>query len=264
MLSNEHLYDHIGAGYNSTRQADPYLAERLYRLLSPEKDGCYFDIGCGTGNYTIALANKGLNFCGVEPSERMLGLARSRSSKVNWINGTAENIPADDDSFDGGIATLTIHHWTNLHTAFAEIYRVLRQNAPLVIFTATPEQMRGYWLNHYFPRMLADSILQMPAFEKIEEAATAAGFVITGTEPYFIKDGLQDHFLYVGKNRPELYLDAAVRSGISSFSALANAAEVKQGLDKLAMDIELNSFEPVKSEYANDLGDYLFISLKKC
>ena len=264
MKQFEAVYDKIGSGYNNTRQADPYLVGRLYCLLSPKTDGLYLDIGCGTGNYTIALAEKGINFCGVEPSEKMLEEARLRNYGIKWLKGTAENIPADDDSFDGAIATLTIHHWTDLHKAFAEIYRVLKQNARLVIFTATPEQMQKYWLKYYFPRMLADSILQMPVFKRIEEAAMAAGFGITGTETYFIKDDLKDHFLYVGKNRPELYMDEAVRAGISSFSALANAAEVKQGLEDLATDIGLDRFEAVKSAYENDLGDYLFISLKKC
>jgi len=112
--------------------------------------------------------------------------------------------------------------------------------------------------------MLADSILQMPSFENVESAATKAGFLITGTEKYFIQDDLQDHFLYVGKNRPELYFDERVRAGISSFAALSNAAEVKQGLEQLRLDTEFNRFDDVKSKYDNDTGDYLFIILQKC
>ena len=263
-MSGNKLYDVIGAGYNSTRQADPYITERLYSQLSPKKDGYYLDIGCGTGNYTIALAERGLNFCGVEPSEKMLEMARSRNNGIKWLKGTAENLPFEDANFDGGVATLTIHHWTDLHKAFTEIHRVLKPGARLVIFTATPQQMQGYWLNHYFPKMLADSILQMPSFEMVKDAATAAGFLIAGTEPYVIQDALQDHFLYVGKNKPEVYLDKAVRAGISSFSALANAEEVKKGLEQLETDINLNRFEAIKSEFDNDSGDYLFITLQKC
>ena len=55
-------YDEIGTGYNSTRQADPYLTERLLYHLQPKTDRLYLDIGCGTGNYTCTLADKGLNF----------------------------------------------------------------------------------------------------------------------------------------------------------------------------------------------------------
>lgn len=264
MKNGEVLYDTIGMGYNSTRQADPYVADRLFQLLSPEIDGLYLDIGCGTGNYTVALANKRLRFYGVEPSEKMLQIARSRDSGIKWLGGNAEKLPVDDTMFDGIIATLTIHHWTDLAKAFGEIYRVLKPGGKLVIFTATLEQMEGYWLNHYFPKMLEDSILQMPALDIIEDAMTDVGLVITGTEKYFIRDDQKDLFLYAGKNRPELYLNAEVRKGISSFSALANVAEVENGLSKLRSDITSGGFEAVKKKFENELGDYIFIIAQKC
>src|SRR5690606_15536203 len=113
--------------------------------------------------------------------------------------------------FDGVLASLTMHHWPELRLAFAEISRVLNQNGRVVIFTSTPSQMRGYWLNHYFPQMLQDSIFQMPSLEAVEDSIAGSGLVIESVEKYFIKDDLIDHFLYVGKNRPELYFDKKVR-----------------------------------------------------
>ena len=263
MSSRNILYDNIGVGYNSTRQADPYIAEKLVQLLLPNPNGLYLDIGCGTGNYTIALANGGVNFYGIEPSEKMLNIACSRNDKVNWLLGLAEQIPVNNNMFDGAIATLTIHHWADINKAFEEIYRVLNHNSKFVIFTSTPEQLKGYWLNNYFPKMLGASMLQMPSFESIEKTAIEAGFVITNTEKYFIQDDLKDHFLYAGKNRPELYLDEEIRKGISSFSALSNAEEVQSGLSKLRSDINLNRFKEIKEKYDNTLGDYLFITAKK-
>jgi ubiquinone/menaquinone biosynthesis C-methylase UbiE len=257
------LYDNIGLGYNSTRQADLYITEKLAQLLSPNPNGLYLDIGCGTGNYTIALANGGINFYGIEPSEKMLEIARSRNNKVSWHLAQAEQIPANDNMFDGAIATLTIHHWTDINKAFREIFRVLNDNSKFVIFTSTPEQMKGYWLNHYFPKMLEASMLQMPSFEIIEKAAIETGFVITNTEKYFIQDDLKDHFLYTGKNRPELYFDEEIRKGISSFSTLSNAEEVQNGLSKLRSDININGFKEIKEKYDNKLGDYLFIVAEK-
>lgn len=259
----ETKYDIIGTGYNSTRQADPYLTSRLFHFLQPENDKYYLDIGCGTGNYTIALAKKGVTFCGVEPSEKMLNEAKARNQNISWLKGTAEQIPANDKTFDGAVATLTIHHWTNLDKAFSEIGRVLADKGKIVLFTSTPKQMRGYWLNHYFPQMLRSSIVQMPSSGSIVKSAKEAGLEIINSEKYFIDDNLQDCFLYVGKNNPELYFNKKIRNGISSFSSLSNVEEVKQGLAKLKVDMENNNFETIKNEYANDLGDYLFIVLKK-
>lgn len=256
-------YDKIGTGYNSTRRADPYLTERLLHHLQPQHDRLYLDIGCGTGNYTIAFAVKGFRFIGVDPSEQMLNIANSRNQDISWIKGTAEHIPIEDKAFDGIIATLTIHQWTDLRNAFFELSRVLADRGRVVLFTSTPEQMEGYWLNHYFPKMLHSSIAQMPSLEDLQEAIGQTELKIMDIEKYFVKDDLQDCFLYVGKNNPHCYFDEAIRHGISSFSSLANSDEVKTGLAKLKSDIDSQAFDIIREQYQNELGDYLFITLEK-
>ena len=45
----------IGVGYDSTRSADPYILSRLLHHLSPTADASYLDVGCGTGNFPIAM-----------------------------------------------------------------------------------------------------------------------------------------------------------------------------------------------------------------
>ncbi len=70
-------------------------------------------------------------------------------------------------------------------------------------------------------------------------------------------------FLYCGKQNPKLYLNPAIRHGISSFSSLANKNEVEKGLIKLEHDITNKSIQDVINTYKNDLGDYLFIVGKK-
>jgi len=258
-------YDQIGHGYNTTRQADDFIAQRLFDLLKPhpEKDQLYLDIGCGTGNYTIALTEMGANFVGVDPSDKMLELARTKSQKTNWLKGTADQIQVSNGTFSGAIATLTIHHWEELALGFKEMARVLKADGKFILFTSTPTQMKGYWLNHYFPKMLSDSINQMPSMEQIETAMSATGFIIEESEKYFVKDDLKDHFLYGGKNKPQNYFNEDIRNGISSFSTLANAQEVNQGLTKLAEDLRNGRFKEIQGKYLNDMGDYLFISAVK-
>ncbi len=257
------LYNIIGTNYNSTRCADPTITERLYQLLSAEQGNLYLDIGCGTGNYTLALSDKGLNLYGVDPSEIMIQTAQSRNQTIQWKLGTAENIPSESSMFDGIIGTLTLHHWKNLQKGFKELYRVLKNGGKAVFFTSTPEQMNYYWLNYYFPEMLERSILQMPSLEVITDAAFKAGFGGIETEKFYVRDNLQDHFLYVGKNTPALYFNKAIQNGISSFSSLAHNEEIKLGLSKLKSDMDAGLFLDIKSQYDNDLGDYLFVIVGK-
>lgn len=262
-LMKEALYDSIGINYNQTRTADPFLAEKFFSLLSPRKNSKYLDAGCGTGNYTVALAAGGYTFYGVDPSEIMLGEAKRKSDEVFWTRGVVENLPFADGFFAGALASLTIHHWKSLEKGFAEVYRVLETGGKFIIFTAFSEQMRGYWLNHYFPKMLKDSMDVMPSRQKVDSALNSAGFIIESVEKYFIQPDLRDLFLYSGKHRPQLYLDARIRKGISSFSALANKTEVESGLQKLANDLANGNFAQTAKKYENDLGDYCFIRAAK-
>lgn len=256
-------YDTIGKGYNLTRKADRHLTENLIKYLAPDKEGIYLDIGCGTGSYTHELQKRGYNFIGIDPSERMLAEAKNRNSKIEWKLGTAENTGLAPNNVDGIIGSLTIHHWTSLEKAFQELYSVLKPDRKMVIFTSTPEQMKGYWLNHYFPKMLQDSIIQMPALLAVKQAMENAGFKISRTEKYFIQPDLEDKFLYCGKHQPEMYFDKNIRNGISSFSDLSHKVEVESGLSAMKSDIEAGKINQVISSFENQLGDYLYIIGKK-
>ncbi len=256
-------YDKIGAGYNLTRKPDTFLTQRMLQHLNPIQSGIYLDIGCGTGNYTKEFQKKGFDFIGIDPSKEMLDKAKVDNSSVDWKLGSAENTGLQANSVDGIVGSLTIHHWTDLQKGFLELNRVLKPNGKIVIFTATPEQMKGYWLNHYFPKMLSDAMIQMPSFEAIEKAMNHGGFTITSTDKYFIQPDLEDKFLFSGKHNPELYFDTQIRSGISSFASLTNQDEVKEGLAKLRTDIDSGKISTVMKKYKNNLGDYIYIVGKK-
>ena len=258
-MSETALYNKIGIEYNATRRADTFLTGRFREFLSPQKNENYLDVGCGTGNYTRALADDNYQFYAIDPSDTMLEKARRRNCNVIWQNGTAENLPFENEFFAGVIASLTIHHWKDLPQAFSEISRVLKNSGKFVLFTTLPEQTAGYWLTEYFPKMMKDSVEQLPSFSEIENAFEAANLKIEKRENYFVRDDLEDIFLYSGKNRPELYLREEIRRGISSFSNLANHEEVEKGLHRLSEDIESGKISEVIEKHKNDIGDYIFI-----
>ena len=172
-------------------------------------------------------------------------------------------IPLPDRSIDGVSAFLTVHHWNDLNKAFKELNRILKKDGRMVVFTSSPGQMQEYWLNHYFPIMLKDSIQQMPSLESLIKSIEGTDLIISETHTYFIHDQLEDFFLYSGKNRPEIYLDSQVRQGISSFSSLAHSSEVNLGLFTLEQDIKTGEFLRIRNTYTDKLGDYLFLVLKK-
>ncbi|SDF10892.1 class I SAM-dependent methyltransferase [Epilithonimonas hungarica] len=256
-------YNTIGNNYNETRKADGYLVSRMFDLLSCKSNYEVLDIGCGTGNYTIELFNKGLKISGLEPSELMLNVAKEKNQKINWFLGSAELLPFESESFDAVITTLSIHHWQNLEKGFSEIFRVLKRAGIFLIFTSTSEQMKNYWLNHYFPEMMKKSIEQMPSFVELKGNLENIGFKVEAVEKYDIKDNLEDKFLYIGKNNPKIYFDSIIRNGISSFASLTNKDEVEIGLKNLENDLIKGEFDSVKSNFPDNKGDYVFIKAKK-
>jgi SAM-dependent methyltransferase len=252
------LYDRIGRDYDTTRQADPEIARRLLHHLEPRTNGLYLDVACGTGNYTTALANAGLRMVGADQSARMLGDAARKARHVIWIRADAEALPFADGAFDGAICTLAIHHFHSLRPAFREVARVLKHGC-FVVFTAGRDQMRRYWLNEYFPRAMARSIEQMPDLAAVREALHQAGLRIVAEDPFEVTPKLQNFFLYSGKHRPELYLDARIRAGISTFARLAEESEVREGCARLSEDISSGRVAQVVERYRHDGGDYLFV-----
>ena len=252
------LYDNIGAHYDSTRRADPHLAERLAHHLAVRPGGRYLDIACGTGNYTHALADRGGDWYGVDVSSGMLRRAQDKGGNVGLLLGDAEALPFRDGSFDGAVCTMALHHLPRLEPVFSEIRRLLR-GGRLVMFTSTAEQMAGYWLNEYFPIAMQRSTVQMPSQATILEALAAAGLSVDRQELYDVREDLEDLFLYAGKRRPELYLSAAVRRGISTFSTLAEPAELEAGTTRLERDIASGRISDVADRYENEGGDYMFI-----
>lgn len=256
------IYNAIGAGYNATRRADPYIASRVLALLNPESEGKYLDIGCGTGNYLHYFRQEDYDFYGIDPSETMLEKARQKCPADRLMNGYAENLPYENDFFNGATAMFTLHHWSDKQQGINELYRVMKPGGRVVFLSFTAWQMEGYWLNHYFPETMRNSAV-IPDEQEKTAMLHHAGFGNVQTEKYFVHADLQDHFLYSGKFDPERYLNPAVRNGISSFSAFSNRAEVEAGLVLLERDIRSGEIREIMQQYDNDRGDYLFYFAEK-
>lgn len=257
------IYDEIGAGYDATRKADPYITSRIiYYLDVDDKDLC-LDAACGTGNYTIAVAlQTNAAFHGIDESEHMIEVARKKSQAIQWSIGDVVSMPYEDDTFSGAICILAIHHFNDIRRAFNQIFRVLSRGR-FVIFTSDKKQMEGYWLNEYFPEMMKKSTAKMPGIREVLSALQAAGFENIVKEKFFVRPDLQDWFLYCGKHDPRMYFDPVIRNGSSGFASFAEENEVESGLQKLSRDIQSGRINAIIESYLNEDGDYIFVSAEK-
>lgn len=258
-----HLYNQIGKDYNTTRNADPYLVAKIVEYLDLKLGEVHLDIGCGTGNYLKALNQLGFTFHGVDPSQQMLQQAKHNNPTNTLIEAAAEQLPFPDLYYDAAIGILTIHHWQDKLQGLIEVNRVLKPNGKLLLFSFSPQQIMGYWLHHYFPAMIQQCSLTTLPEAQMELLLRQSGFKTIQSFKYYVREDLQDHFLYSYKFKPKKYLLEEVRNGTSGFRAMCNADELVKGLALLERDIQTGAIIQVMKNYENDFGDYLFLLAEK-
>ncbi len=96
------------------------------RSLVPVK-GEGFEIGVGTGRFAGPLGIK----VGVEPSSAMRAIAREKG--INTIDGVAEKLPIEAETFDYVLFVTTICFLDSLEKAFGEVFRILKPGGFIVI-----------------------------------------------------------------------------------------------------------------------------------
>lgn len=258
------LYNEIGKKYDLTRKADPILLQLLIDKLAPKKHQKFLDVGCGSGNYTIALHQKGLSITGLDISEEMLNLARNKYPKMDWILADAKTLPFKEQSFDGVLCFLAIHHIRELPTFFKEVHRILKSGGKFILFSNSPEQFLQLWLSHYFPQMMKKASLKPFTKKEIEENLKKSGFKDISFEIFFITRDTQDAFLELAKFHPSLCLDENFRKNTSPFALAPDPLEIEKGLQRLKEDIETNHIQTIFNQFQNRDGNFFFCeSLKK-
>lgn len=216
------LYDSIGRGYASLRCPDPRIAAAIHSALGDAQS--VVNIGAGAGSYEP----RDRAVIAVEPSDVMIRQRPTGSAPC--MQGTAEKLPIESASVDAAMAILSAHHWTDLEAGFREMARVARKRAVLLTWVPDAEP---FWLTRdYFPEILAhDRTIFPSAADLVSKLESAVGPTRLTVLP--IPHDCIDGMLCAYWRRPEQYLSAYVRSGMSSFARVQPEA----GLAKLSADL---------------------------
>jgi SAM-dependent methyltransferase len=214
-------YDSIGRTYTATRQTDPRIAARIWAALGDART--IVNVGAGTGNYEPPDRE----VTAVEPSAVMI--AQRAPDAAPAVQGSAEALPFDDDSFDAAMAVLTLHHWSDWQAGCAELRRVARDR--VVVFSWDPTYRGRMWLSaEYFPTLSWQDVREFPPLHA--QAAALQASVEVVPVPWDCRDGFFSAFW----RRPEAYLDPAVRAGISTMARRED--ELADGIARLRADLE--------------------------
>ena len=127
----------------------PFLQQWVYRpahdevvaQLRDHQSARVVDIACGTGILADRIERElhPANVYGVDMSEGMLNQASSRSAKVQWLRGPAEQLPFDDATLDA-VVTTSAFHFFDQPAALREFHRVLAPGGLAAVSTLSARQ----------------------------------------------------------------------------------------------------------------------------
>lgn len=120
-------YDSLAADYARHRRVHPGVLRSLLSKSGIGASSRVLGVGCGAGNYTVALQGAvGCTCMGIDPSEEMLALARRTGGGILFRVGMAERLEFDPESFDLVFSVDVIHHVADRAAYLREACRVLR------------------------------------------------------------------------------------------------------------------------------------------
>jgi ubiquinone/menaquinone biosynthesis C-methylase UbiE len=167
--------------------------EAVRHFIPVNKKG--IEIGIGTGRFAIPFAIKE----GVEPSASMQEFALQKGLKV--YEGTAEELPLADESYDFALMVTTICFVDDIGKAFKEVKRILKpggsfiiglvdKNSPLgKIYEKMKERNRFYRIATFYSVDEVKDYLGSNGFKDIEIIQTVFGELTEIKEVQPFKEG---------------------------------------------------------------------------
>jgi SAM-dependent methyltransferase len=233
-------YERLGHGYSGRRRPDPRIEAQIHAALGDART--VVNVGAGAGSYEPLDRH----VIAVEPSATMR--AQRPPGLAPAIEARAERMPLGDDSVDAGMATLTIHHWTDPEAGLRELRRVAR--GPVVILTFDIDVLAKFWLiDEYLPEVLEDDRGRFPSIERVSRALGSAS-----VEPVPVPADCTDGFFEAYGSRPERYLDPSVRAAQSAWPRMGPGVEARC-VAELRADLASGAWD-AKHGWLRDLPTY--------
>jgi SAM-dependent methyltransferase len=128
------LYDRARPGYPKS------LVDDLVTLSGLPAGGRILEIGCGTGQLTASLAERGYRLSCLEPGASLAAVARRRLARfadVEVVTHTFESWPLEPRAFDL-VVSAQAFHWVDPALRFAKSADALRAGGSLAVVGNAP------------------------------------------------------------------------------------------------------------------------------
>ena len=145
---------------------DRYWRKRVVARLSPQAGERFLDIATGTADVALEIIRKApkgtVQVVGMDFSEKMLELAQQkidsqdRASSIQLKSGSAENLPFEDNCFDGTTTAFGIRNFSDVSQSLREMHRVLKPGGRCAIleFALPKNSIFSAFYQFYFKWLL--------------------------------------------------------------------------------------------------------------
>jgi len=184
----EKMFDDISNNYDMLNRMlsfgiDKYWRKKLIHLMNI-KDGQYIlDVATGTGDVAFAINKKyNVTIIGLDISKKMLEVAKLKlakikvkDTKIEFINGDAEELPMGDNSYDHICISFGFRNLGDYDAALQEFHRVLKPGGQLSILEFSQSRIKvfnfifQFYFNKILPR-LASFISRADAYRYLPES----------------------------------------------------------------------------------------------
>ena len=167
----------------------------MQRAVRPKPGERILDVAAGTGASAAPMAKAGALVTALDISEGMLEEGRKRHPDIEFVHGSAEQLPFDDDAFDAVTISFGLRNVQQPRAALSEFYRVLKPSGRLLICefsqppvgvvrksyelylrTVLPGMARAASSNPEAYRYLVESIASWPDQQTLSQWIRTAGF----------------------------------------------------------------------------------------
>lgn len=115
-----------------------------YEFVKPGET--LLDLGIGTGLASIKFSTIGLKVYGLDYSEEMLNVCRSKSftEELKLHNLRGDELPYDDNSFNHTICCGVFHFLSDLENIFSEVARIMKEGGIFAFTISTDNTAKEY------------------------------------------------------------------------------------------------------------------------
>ncbi len=163
------------------------------RCLPAVSQGRLLDVGCGSGEWLLAMRRRGWTVEGLDFDEGAVKVARQEGLKVE--SGSLEDQNYPDDYFDAVTLNHVIEHVPDPVRTLAVCRRILKPDGKLVLFTPNNASLGHRLFKEYWRGLEPPRHLHIFSMKSMRQALVQAGFQDVTLLPFIVTSVIYDSLL---------------------------------------------------------------------